>query len=83
MHVYSLSHVGLFVIPLTIACQAPLSMGFFRQEFWSGLRFPPPGDHHYPGTEPTSVSPALQVDSLPTEPSDRNSLNWDLPWILN
>ena len=83
MPAYLLSHVGLIVIPLTIACLAPLSMGFFRQEFWSGLPFLPQRDHHYPGIEPTSVSPALQADSLSTEPLDRNSLNWDLPWILN
>ena len=83
MHAYLLRQVGLFVIPLTIACQAPLSTGFFRQEFWTGLPFLPPRDHHYPGIELTSVSPALQADSLSTEPTDRNSLNWDLPWILN
>ena len=41
-------------------------MGFSRQEYWSGLPFPPPGDLPDPGTEP--VSPALQADSLPTEP---------------
>ena len=38
------SHVGLFAIPQTVAHQAPLSMGFSRQEYWSGLPFPPPGD---------------------------------------
>ena len=47
----------------TIAHQAPLSMGFSRQEYWSGLPFPSPGDLPNPGTEPTS--PAWQVDSLP------------------
>ena len=51
--------------PWTVACQAPLSMGFSRQECWSGLPFPYPGDLHYPGVEPRS--PALQADSLPTE----------------
>ena len=52
-----------------VSPQAPLSMGFSRQEYWSGLPFPPPGDHPNPGTEPTSpVSPALQADSLPTKP---------------
>ena len=46
-----------------------LSMGFFRQEYWSGLPFPFPGDLPDPGIEPTSpVSPALQVDSLPLVP---------------
>ena len=50
----SLSHVPLFVTPWTIACQAPLSMGFPRQEYWSGLPFPPPGDLPDPGIEPKS-----------------------------
>ena len=64
-----LSHfrrVRLFATPWTIAHQAPLSMGFSRQEYWSGLPCPPPGDLPDPGIEP--MSPALQVDSLPTEP---------------
>ena len=47
------------------AHQAPLSMGCYRQEYWSGLPFPSPGDLPDPGIEPTS--PALQVDSLLTE----------------
>ena len=63
------SHVQLFAIVWTIAHQAPLSMGFFRQECWSGLPFPTPGDRPGPGIKPSSpVSPALQVDSLPSEP---------------
>ena len=49
-------------IPWTVAHQAPLSMGFSRQEYWSGLPCPPPGDLPDPGIEPRS--PALQVDSL-------------------
>ena len=53
------------VTPWTIAHQAPLSMGFSRQEYWSGLPFPYPGDLPDPETE--TRSPALQVDSLPTE----------------
>ena len=52
-----------FVTPWTVALQAPLSMGFPRQEYWSGLSFPSPGDLPYPGIEP--VSPEWQVDSLP------------------
>ena len=52
-----------------IVRQAPLSMGFFRQEYWSGLPFPPPGDLPDPGVETTS--PVLQVDSLPAEPSGK------------
>ena len=55
--VKSLSHVRLFVTPWTVAHQAPLSMGFSRQEYWSGLPFPSPGDLSNPGIEPTS--PAL------------------------
>ena len=54
------------VTPWTVAHQAPLSMGFSRQEYWSGLPFPSPGDLPDPGIEPRS--PALQADSLPTEP---------------
>ena len=66
-----LSCVQLFVTPWTVACQAPLSMGFSRQEYWSGLPFPPPRDLPDPGIKPLSlVSPALQVDSLPLEPLD-------------
>ena len=49
----------------TVASQAPLSMGFFRQEYWSGLPFPFPGDLPDPGIKPRS--PALQADSLPTD----------------
>ena len=53
------------VTPQTVAHQAPLSMGFSRQEYWSGLPSPSPGDLPDPGTEPGS--PALQADSLPIE----------------
>ena len=53
----------------TVACQAPLSMRFSRQEYWSGLPCPPLGDLPDPGIEPMSpMSPALQADALPTEP---------------
>ena len=61
------SRVQLFVTLWTIACQAPLSMGLSRQEYWSGLSYPPPGHLHLPnrGIEPAyPVSPALQADSL-------------------
>ena len=61
-----LSHVQLFATPWTIANQAPLSMGFSRQEYWSGLPFPPPGDLPDPGIE--LRSPALQADALTSEP---------------
>ena len=57
------SHVPFFATPWTIACQAPLSVGFPRQEYWSGLPFPSPGDPPNPEIEPRS--PALQTDSLP------------------
>ena len=54
------SNVRLFELPRTVASQAPLSMGFSRQEYWSGLPFPPSGDLPDPGIEPTCpVSPAL------------------------
>ena len=56
-----------------VACQAPLSMEFSRQEYWSGLPFPPPGNPPSSGMEPESpVSPALQMDSLPAEPLGTN-----------
>ena len=64
--VKSLSHVQLFITPWTIALQAPLSMEFSRQEYWSGLPCPSPGDLSRPGIKPGS--PALQADSLPSEP---------------
>ena len=58
-----------FVTPWTVACQASLSVGLSRQEYWSGLLFPSPGDLPDPGMEPMSpVCPALQVNSLPAEP---------------
>ena len=54
------SHVQLFLTPWTVALQDPMSMGFSRQEYWSGLPFPSPGDLPNPGTEPVlSMSPAL------------------------
>ena len=57
--VKSLSRVPLFVTPWIVARQAPPSMGFSRQEYWSGLTFPSPGDLPDPGIEPRS--PALQA----------------------
>ena len=58
--VESLSHAQLSAIPWTVALQAPLSMGFPRQGYWSGLPFPSPGDLPAPGIE--LLSPALQLD---------------------
>ena len=56
----------------TIALQALLSMGIFRQEYWSGFPYLPPGDRPNPEIKPESpVSPALQVDSLPSETSGK------------
>ena len=62
----SLSRVRLFATPWTVDYQAPPSMGFFRQECWSGLPFSSPGDLPNPEIEPRS--PALQADALPSEP---------------
>ena len=64
--VKSLSHVRLFATSRTVAYQAPLSMGFSRQEYWSGLPLPSPGDLLNQGIEPGS--PALQADTLTSEP---------------
>ena len=64
--------------PWTVAHQAPLSMGFSRKEYWSGLPFPSPGDLPDPGIKPRS--PSLQADSLPFElPGEALSINgWDI-----
>ena len=62
----SLSRVRLFAIPWTVAHQAPQSIEFSRQEYWSGLPFPSPGGLPNPGIEPRSL--ALQADALPSEP---------------
>ena len=60
VHVCVLSHVQLFVSPWTVVCQAPLSMEFSRQEYWSGLPCPSPGVLPDPGIKPRSLSsPAL------------------------
>ena len=69
MYIYevkSLSCVRLFVIPQTVAYQAPLSMGFSRQQYWSGLPFPSPGDLPNPGLK--AGSPTFQTDALLSEP---------------
>ena len=65
IEVKSLSHVQLFVTPWTVNYQLPLSMGFSRQGYWSGLPFPSPGDPLNPGIEPGS--PTLQADTIPSE----------------
>ena len=72
MHAQSLSCVQLCATLWTVAPQGPLSMGFSKQEYWSGLPFLPPRDLPNPGIELASpVCPALQADSLPTEPSGK------------
>ena len=62
---------------LTVAYQASLSMGFFRQEYWSGLPFLSPGDLPNPG------SPTLQIDTLPSEPPGKPFQNWPPPRCLS
>ena len=69
MNVKSLSRVQLFEIPCTVAYQAPPSMGFSRQEHWSGLPFPSPGDLPNPGIEPGSLA-----DALLSEPPEKSSI---------
>ena len=73
------SRIQLFATPRTVARQAPLSMGFSREEYWSGLPFPSPGDLPDPGIKPRS--PALQADALTSEPPGQpSSLTWSIPW---
>ena len=68
------SGVQLFATLWTVAHQAPLSMGFFRQEYWDGLPFPSPGDLPNPGIEPTSlISPTLARGSFTTR------ITWEVP----
>ena len=71
--VKSLSHVQLFATPWTVAYQAPPSMGFSRQECWSGLPFLSPGDLPDLGIKPRS--PTLQEDALPSEPLGKPPVN--------
>ena len=72
MHAQSLSHVRFFATPWAVAHQAPLPMGFFWEEYWSGLPFPHTGDLPDPGVEPASpVSPALAGGFFTTVPSGK------------
>ena len=67
VHVKLLHCVQFFATPWTVACQAPLSMGFSRQEYWNGLPCPPPGDLPNPGIEPMSIrSPVLAGEFFTT-----------------
>ena len=70
--VKSLSRVQLSATPWKVTYQAPWSMGFSRQEYWSGLPFPSPGDLPNPGIEPGS--PALQTEALPSEPLGKRTM---------
>ena len=83
MCIYSVASIGPTLCdPTTIAHQAPLSMGFFRQEYWSRGPYPPSGDLPNPGIEPMPpVFPALQPDMLPTEPPGK--LQGFSEWPLN
>ena len=58
---FVVSHVRLFVIPWTEVCQAPLSIKFSRQEYWSGLPFPSPGNLPDPGVKHACLMPELEV----------------------
>ena len=70
-----LSRVQLFVAPWTVDCQASLSMGFPRQEYWSGVPFPIPGDLPDPAIKSTSpVSPVLAGGFFTTEPPETQAL---------
>ena len=70
------SHVRFYATPLTSAPQAPLSIGFFRQEHWSGLSFPPPGDLPDPRIKPASLtSPELAGGFFTT------SATWEAPKV--
>ena len=71
--VKSLGRVRLFATPWTVAYQSSQSMEFSRQEYWSGLPFPSPGDLPDRGIEPGS--PALPADTLPSEPPGKPSNN--------
>ena len=73
MHAQLFSHVPFFVTPWTVACQAHLSMGLSRQEYWSRLQFLPPGNLSDLGIEPTSpVSPALSGRFFNIEPPGKS-----------
>ena len=71
VHAQWLICVKFFATPCTLACQAPLSMEFSRQEYWSELPFPSPTDLPVPGIKPGS--PTLQADSLPSEAPGKSS----------
>ena len=78
--VKSLSRVRLFATLWTLAYEAPRSMEFSRQEYWSGLPFPSPGELPNPGIEPGS--PTSQADALPSEPPGKTRMLKRLPKLL-
>ena len=84
MHIQSLGPVWFFATPWTIACQTPLSMEFSRQEYWSGLPFPYPGDLPHPG-----IKPAVLITLLGSQPPQRqwqelgNLFHKNTPTFLN
>ena len=80
LKVKSLSGVQLFATPWTVAYEASLSMGFSRQEYWSGLPFPSPGDLPDPGIEPGS--PTLEAEALTSEPPGKPYLNTNKSDVL-
>ena len=67
-------------MPRTVTCQAPLSMGFSKQEYWSGLPFPSPGDLPDPGLE--AGSSALQVGSINTHKQKKSNPNTTLKMVI-
>ena len=82
VHTQLLSHVWHVAVPWTVACQAPLSLGFARQEYWSGLPFPPPGDLPDPGIEPAfPVSPTLTSRFFATEPPGKPISRYKAPLV--
>ena len=68
------SHIQLFATPWTLACQAPLSLGFSRQEYWSGLPFPTPGDLPDPGIELKTFKSPVLVGGFFTTSATREAL---------
>ena len=75
-----LSHVRLFVTPWTVAHQIPPSMEFSKQQYWSRLPFPSPGDLPNPEIEPRS--PTLQADAFPSEPPGKHAPNIEAPQYI-